>query len=123
MMVTLFNDILLFLHFGSASGMPPVRGALVIASFVSVSPASAPGGGRLSLRFKKHHPLSRLTPIWTGRVRSESGPGETASCDRAGCEGAACGRQGCSSFAFRGRLMPGVFCCCSSSFGDFGCSC
>src|ERR1700757_1443775 len=87
MMVTLFNDILLFLHFGSASWMPPVRGALVIASFVSTSPASALAEGLLCLRFKKHHPLSRLTPIWTGRVRSESGPGETASCDRAGCEG------------------------------------
>src|SRR6201987_6577834 len=78
----------------------PVRGALVIASFVSTSPASAPAEGPLHCsRFKKHHPLSRLTPIWTGRVRSESGPGETASCDRAGYEGAACGRQGCSSFA------------------------
>src|ERR1700746_1048119 len=103
-MVTLFNDILLFLHIGSASGMPPVRGALVIASFVSASPASAPAEGLLHcLRFKKHHPLSRLTPIWTGRVRSESGPGETARCDRAGCEGAACGRRGRSSFAFSGR--------------------
>jgi hypothetical protein len=62
-LVTLFNDILLFLHIGSASGILPVRGALVIASFVSVSPASAPAEGPLCLRFKKHHPLSRLTPI------------------------------------------------------------
>src|ERR1700745_3846542 len=108
MILTLFNDILLFLHFGSASGMPPVRGALVIVSFVSVSPASAPAEGPLCLRFKHHHPLSRLTPIWTGRVRSESGPGETASCDRAGCEGAACGRQGRLSFCFRWRMMPVV---------------
>src|SRR6266478_9870892 len=68
MSVTLFNDILLFFHIGSASAMMPVHGALVIASFVSASPASAPAEGPLRyLRFKNHHPLSRLTPIWTGR--------------------------------------------------------
>ena len=64
MMVTLFNDILLFLHVGSASGVLPVRGALVIASFVPPLPASAPAEGLLlCLHFKKHHPLPRLTLI------------------------------------------------------------
>src|SRR5216684_4635645 len=33
MRLTLFNDILLFLHVGSASGVLPVRGALVLANF------------------------------------------------------------------------------------------
>src|ERR1700730_16186448 len=41
MIVTLFNDILLTSNVGSASGVLPVRGALLIAMFISSLPASA----------------------------------------------------------------------------------
>jgi len=59
-----------YLHVGSASGVLPVRGALVIAVFVSPLPASALAEGRsICLRFKKHHPLPRLTLIRTAAAR------------------------------------------------------
>jgi hypothetical protein len=109
MMVTLFNDILLFLHFGSASGMPPVPQSTCYC-LVRFRLARVRSSGRaIVLALQKTSSPVPSHPIWTGRVNSESSPGETASCDRAGCEGAACGRRGRSSFAFRdaeaGRLL------------------
>src|SRR6516165_6489876 len=100
MMVALFKDILLFLHVGFASGVLSVRGAIVIAWLVLRCPRPLRRQAIELPAFQKPSSPARLTPIWTGRVNSGSGPGETATSDRAGCEGAGCGRQGRSSFAF-----------------------
>jgi hypothetical protein len=64
-----------YLHVGSASGVLPVREALVIGLFVSPLPASAPAEGLfLCLHFKNHHALPRLTLIRTGREISTVRP-------------------------------------------------